>query len=294
VTLAVHSARPTRLIAPSRAQQAFLARTGADLRLDLVEDRPPEPSASEMLFDSGGVWRTYRHGRQGRDWLYAFETTRLRPRLYKAVVMDRGFRRGVLYFPRPTAGARPRSALDFPLDELLFQHYLARRGGLEVHACAVEVGRRALLFCGVSGAGKTTTARLWERHRPGTRILSDDRVVLRLRAGRVWAFGTPWHGLGRYALPAGRPLAAVFFLEHARETRGEPLSPPAVAARLFARGFPPPWDRAALARVLDTCSRVALRVPGFRFGFRKDASAVRAALEAVGVGLRPGRRPRRA
>jgi hypothetical protein len=201
--------------------------------------------------------------------------------LYKAVVIDARFRRGQLYFPRIEGPSAPRSALEFPLDELLFQHYLARRGGLEVHGCAVEYEGRVLLFCGQSGAGKTTTADLWKRRRRA-RILSDDRVVLRFDKGRAWAYGTPWHGSGRFALPDGRPLAALFFIEHAATPSLTPLSRAAGAALLFARSFPPPWDRDALARVLATCERVVARVPSFRFGFRPDASAVAAVLAAVG------------
>jgi hypothetical protein len=276
----VRGARPSRGLAPSRPQRPFVTRAGADISLEYVEERPPSPPPQRMLFDSGGVWRAYR---EGTGWLYTFETEFLKPAVYKAVMIDKGFRRGRLYFPRPDEGTPPRSALEFPLDELLFQHYLARHGGLEVHACALEVEGRVLLFCGQSGAGKTTTALLWKRHRRGTRILSDDRVALRFRAGRPWAFGTPWHGIGRFALPDGRPLAAVFFLEHGSDTAVSPLSPAAAAARLFARGFPPPWDRQALARVLATCEQVVRRVPCYRFGFRPDRTAVEAALQAAGA-----------
>jgi hypothetical protein len=278
VTLVVRAPRATPVLVPSRLRAGFLARRGADITLDLVEERPPLPEPGSLLFDSGGVWRVHRHG---RGWLYVFETEKLEPALYKAVSLDRTFRRGRLYFPRPTRGRRPPSALEFPLDELLFQHYLARHGQIEVHGCAVEYEKRVLLFCGVSGAGKTTTADLWRRHRRGARILSDDRVVLKLQAGRPWAYGTPWHGSGRFALPDGRPLAAVFFLEHAAATEPRPLTPASAAAVLFARSFPPPWDRDALARVLATCERVVRRVPCFRFGFRPDRSAVEAAAAAA-------------
>jgi hypothetical protein len=278
VTLTVRAARPTVHIVPDRAMRPFLVRRGGDMELTFVERTPPEPDESKRLFDSDGVWRAYTHG---RGYLYVFESDSLRPRRYKAVAIDRAFRTGALYFPPSEGVRRPRSALDFPLDELLFQHYFARHGALEVHACGVESDRRVLLFCGTSGAGKTTTALLWTKHRRGTPILSDDRLVLRLHAGRPWAYGTPWHGLGRFALPYGRPLAAVFFLAHGKQTRLERLSPAAAAARLFTRGFPPPWDKAALAKVLRTCERVVTRVPCYDFEFRPDRSAIEAALDAV-------------
>jgi hypothetical protein len=219
--------------------------------------------------------------RHGRGLLYTFRTPALDPPVYKAVAIDRGLSRGTLHFPTPRRGHRPRYALDFPLDELLFQHRLARHGAMEIHACGLFVGGRVVLFCGRSGAGKSTTARLWRRSRPATRILSDDRVIVRTR-GTVTAHGTPWHGDGGFATPVSGPLGAVFFLRHARHTRIRPLGRAAAAARLFARAFPPPWDARAVAQVLAACDRVAARVPCAELAFRPDASARAAVLACLG------------
>ncbi len=253
------------------ALRPFAVAGGGDIRLELTDEAPPAPRGP-LLFDSGAVWRVHRHR---RGLLYTFRTPALEPALYKAVAVDAGLRRGTVYFPRPRRGRAPRHVLDFPLDELLFQHRLARSGAFEVHACGVEWKRGAVLFCGRSGAGKSTTARLWRRARAGARILSDDRVAVVLRRGRPWAFGTPWHGEGGYASPAGVPLRAVFFLEHASRTRTLPLAPAAAAARLFARTFPPPWDARAVARVLAACARVAQSVPCHVLRFRPEPGAVR-------------------
>jgi len=222
------------------------------------------------------VWRVHR---QGRDLLYTFRVPGLRPPVYKAVLVDRGLRRGRLFFP-PVRGG-PRYALDYPLDELLFQHRLTRDGAVEVHACGVVWRRRTLLFCGVSGAGKSTTARLWSRHAPRSIVLSDDRVVLRPTGRGARAWGTPWHGEGRFASPQSAPLGAVFFLRHGRATRVRRLAPAEAAARLLARAFPPLWDQGALARALRTCGAIATRVPAFDLAFRPDRSAVLAARDAV-------------
>jgi energy-coupling factor transporter ATP-binding protein EcfA2 len=152
---------------------------------------------------------------------------------------------------------------------------------MEVHACGLIVEGGAVLFCGQSGAGKSTTARLWRRHRAGTRILSDDRIAVRSRRGRFWAHGTPWHGDGGFASSEGGPLRAVFFLKHAKRTRLVPLAVADAASRLYARTFPPPWDAAAVARVLESCGRVAAEVPCYELPFRPDAGAVGQVLRAL-------------
>ncbi|MCG6925120.1 MAG: hypothetical protein LJF30_07410 [Acidobacteria bacterium] len=275
LTLAVEAARPTGALDPPPGLEPFLTRRAGDIRLSLTADPAPAPEG-DRLFDSGGVWRVHRHS---GGLLYDFHVPRRRPPVYKAVVIDAGLSRGRLHFPAIEGG--PEYALDYPLDELLFQHRLAREGAVEVHACGVVWRSRALVLCGRSGAGKSTTARLWRRHTRGTRILSDDRIVLRPvgRGARAW--GTPWHGDGGFALPESGPLGALFFLRHGRRSEVRPLARAEAAARLLARSFPPPWDPVAMGRALETCAAVTAAVPAFDLAFRPDRSAVDAVREVV-------------
>jgi hypothetical protein len=275
----VTARRATSFIRPLKPHRPFVTARGADIALDFVEDVAPTPDGP-AAFDSGGGWTVHRHE---DGWLYRFESPLVRPPCYEAIAVSPRSGRGTLYFPRPEAGPRPSSAL-LHVDEMLFQHHFARAGAFEVHACGVVAGGRALVFCGQSGAGKTTTALLWKRHRRDTPILSDDRIVLAFRGARVWAHGTPWHGIGRFALPLARPLGAIFFLQQADESRVERLGAAAAVAQLFARGFPPVWDRPAVERALATCDRVVSTMPCYRLLFRRDRSAVEAALAAAGAG----------
>jgi hypothetical protein len=269
VTLAVHAPRSLPSLLLPEALQPFSARQGEDIRLEVVRREPPAPG--RVLFDSGGAWRV--HG-QGRLLLYSFPAAL--GGVTRAVAIDRRRRRGRLYLPPSAEDGRRGSALAYPLDELLFQHHLARAGALVVHACGVMVPGGAFLFCGRSGAGKTTMARLWRRHRPGAVVLSDDRTVVRWRDGWPWIYGTPWHGSGRYASPLSAPLRAIFFLRHSRRTRVKALTAPRAGAELFARCFPPIWEAEGVGAVLQTCARLLGAVPGYELGFRADGSAVRA------------------
>jgi hypothetical protein len=60
---------------------------------------------------------------------------------------------------------------------------LSLRGHLVIHASAVDLGDNAVAFTGLSGAGKTTTARSLARH--GGRILCEDKLLLRVSPGGV-------------------------------------------------------------------------------------------------------------
>ena len=201
------------------------------------------------------------------------------------MAIDRAITRGRLYFPRQRRGRPPGHPLAYPLDELLFQHRLAREGGLEVHACGVVTGGRLALFCGQSGAGKSTLARLWRRHRPDAPILSDDRIACGSHGSRLPRLR---HALARgrgLRLSARARLGAVFFLRQSPRSRARRLTPPECAARLFTRSFPPPWDRRGVGRVLAACARIARETPAYELAFRPDETAVEAALAV----LRPTR-----
>jgi len=245
--------------------------------LDVVAEVFPARTPPDPLFDSGGLWRVHR---QGRGLLYQFRAPVGFPGQALACRIDLARRRGRLYLdPRFT---RTRGIVfAYPLDELLLQHHAARTGALVVHACGVRHRGRVLLFCGQSGAGKTTLARVWRRHRRDATVLSDDRIVVRATGPVITAWGTPWHGSGRFASPEGGRLDAVFFLEQGDRSDTAPMAVAEAAASLFARSFPPPWEAAGMSRALRSCARVAQSVPCFRLRFQPDASAVSIAERAA-------------
>ena len=61
----------------------------------------------------------------------------------------------------------------------------SREGALVLHAAGVQVGGRAVLFVGPSGAGKTTSA----NHCPGTRWMARDRAAVVPVGGSWFAWG---------------------------------------------------------------------------------------------------------
>lgn len=252
----------------------FAAARGADIALRLERRAPPRPDGP-LLFDSGGLWRVHAHA-GGRLYLVSGPGSGDQP--FRGVSVDERLRTGVLH-EGPGAVRLGGFPLDYPLGPLLFQHRLALEGAVEVHACGVVVGGRALVFAGASGAGKSTFARVWRRQ--GTSVLSDDRIVLRRHRGRLHAWGTPWHGTAAFASACREPLAALFFLRQAGRSAAVPLAPAEAASRLFARSFPPPWDERGVEGALAVAADAAHAVPSFELRFRPDGSAIAAALGAA-------------
>jgi hypothetical protein len=226
------------------------------------------------LFHSGGLWSVFE---ESGGYRFYFSTPHLGIAPYKAAWFSPGFRRGQVVLFRPYFDtALPIYPLEYPLDELLMIHRLACGEGVEVHAVGiVDEAGRGHLFLGHSGAGKSTTARLWKAQ-SNAQILSDDRIILRLHDGRIWMYGTPWHGDAGIASPDSAPLSRLYLLEHARKTELSPVSRGRAAAELLARSFVPHHSPRGLQFTLQFLDRVAQEIPCFVFRFLPDKSAVEA------------------
>jgi hypothetical protein len=98
---------------------------------------------------------------------------------------------------------------------------LARTGGFLVHASSAIRNGRAFLFPGVSGAGKTTMARLAP---PDVALLTDEISYVTRQDGRYFAVGTPFFGeLARVGENLRAPIDAVYLLAKGPENKIEPI-----------------------------------------------------------------------
>lgn len=229
------------------------------------------PSATPS-FHSGGLWSAYAipSGLQ-----FCFTTPFLGPTPYKAAWFDPEFTSGRVALERRFFHENgPVFPMEYPLDELLMIHRLSRGEGVEVHAVGVvDESGRGHLFLGHSGAGKSTTAQLWNSL-PGAQVLSDDRMILRGHNGAIWMYGTPWHGDAGVAAPQCAPLSRMYLLEHAGRNELIPMHKGQAAAELFARSFVPYHSSVGLEFTLSFVDRVAQRTPCSIFRFVPDFTAV--------------------
>lgn len=237
----------------------------------------PPPDGAPLLQES----ETWRFGRciDGR----LFIDTHYAPERFwqHAALLSPDFSTGTL-FPRRLSPTRPSPvSLHFPVDEQLFLHRIGWLGGALLHTCGVAYGGRAWLFCGKSGAGKSTTARLWQA--AGAELLNDDRMVLRMMDGVPHACSTPWHGTIGEVKAVNLPLGGVFQLEQARENEAVRLPQREGLRRLAANLIAPFHLCEPMQAILDTLAAVADITPVFRLRFTPDARAVEAARCAAGV-----------
>lgn len=247
-----------------------------NVRVSLVEVL--KVPAQEPLFSSGGLWSLFAEaGGYRLNFLRAFpgETP------YKSAWFDKKFRCGELSLSRRFFDvSQAIYPFEYPLDEVLMIHHLAGGKGLEVHALGVvdEAGY-GHLFLGHSGAGKSTSARLWQSQ-PGVRILSDDRIILRRREGAIWMYGTPWHGDAGIASPGSARLSHIYVLEQAPTNELVAIPRSVATAEIFARSFVPRHAPEALDGALQFIEQLAQELPCDTFRFLPQSSAVEAVRHA--------------
>lgn len=274
LTISVSSADPSLVPRASEPSARFVVAGGGPADIDLSIERAatmPEPGGTP-LFDSGAVWSMFDDGGRIRIDCHS-ELFGDAP--YKVAYFDRDFTTGrVLMRADLFDGAV--DALEYPLDEVIVAHLLARGRGVELHSCGI-IGADGWgrMFVGQSGAGKSTTGRLWSAAED-VEIVSDDRVIVREVSGEWRMFGTPWHGEAALSSPSSAPLDAIFLLQQAAATRLVDVGPAEAAARLFACTFPLFHDGRALAFTLDCIDRLVAAVPVRVLEFTPDRSVVEA------------------
>lgn len=147
---------------------------------------------------------------------------------------------------------------------------LAQKGGFLLHAASAIRNGRAFVFSGISGAGKTTIARLAPQD---TALLTDEISYVIRGEGAYFAVGTPFYGeLAQPGENLQAPIEGVYLLAKGPKNTIEPiLGTDAVRGLLgnilfFAR------DPEFVKLVFDSVCEFVRHVPVRRLTFVPDSS----------------------
>lgn len=176
--------------------------------------------------------------------------------------------------PRSRRGWVRQSANPYSIDAVLrivHSLVLAEEGGFLVHAASGMRHGRAFLFAGISGAGKTTMARLAPAD---ATVLTDEISYVRKGADGYQAYGTPFAGeLARVGANVTAPLEALYFLEKGAEGRIEPISQAAAMRALLRHILFFAHERELVERVFRSAVEFVSRVTMGQFVFAPNERA---------------------
>jgi hypothetical protein len=269
--------------------QSFRVQTSKiDIHIQIEWANSLSSAMTTPLFDSGATWRLHE---SDADFSFEFRSPVFGEQPYKRLLVDNNFCRAKLQMNEQAFAASPGvpEPLEYPLDELLIMHRLTQERAIELHGVGIVGPEGASnLFVGHSGAGKSTTARLWTSLH-NVAILSDDRIIVREHpvrehplhegnrrevATQIYMYGTPWHGEAHFALPQRAPLQRIFVLEHGHGNVLTRLTRSQMVAELFARAFVPFHRHEYVDSALSFLERVADSVPCYHYSFEPDERAV--------------------
>ena len=176
--------------------------------------------------------------------------------------------------PETGCGELRQSANLYSLDTLLrivHSIALAENGGFLLHAASAVRHGRAYVFCGVSGAGKTTLSRLAP---PDVQVLSDE-ISYVTRDGRTYrAYGTPFSGeLACVGENISAPIVGLFFLEKSSANGLIQVGPTAALRALLRNILFLAQEPELVEQVFDSALHFVSGVPIRRMQFTPDARA---------------------
>jgi hypothetical protein len=257
----------------------YTGRQKPDIRIDIkIVDELPEISGTPVFItyhfeDKSESWRLLK---QGNRYIYKCPVDDKR----QVMLVNKTFDSVKAYLlPNRNKGKVWNTAhviYDF-LQVLLINYFALRKQGVFTHSIGVkDLDGAGMLFNGQSGAGKSTTARLWHRHSKAM-VLNDDRIIVRKVNGKFIMYGSPWHGeFSDYLVSRieSAALKRIFFIHHAPENIAAQVSSKQAFNLLYSALFPTFWDRIFLENTAEFCEELVKTVPSCSLGFVNDKKVI--------------------
>ena len=161
-----------------------------------------------------------------------------------------------------------------------FYNEVLRHGGIVLHSSCVEKDGQAYLFSAKSGTGKSTHTHLWLEELPNTRIINDDKPLLIIRNGQIYACGTPFSGKTDENINECVPVRAIVFLHRSKENTLKRIKP-SFAVPLFLAQTVNPHIKEYANEMLDKTDEILTSVPVFSLGCNKESGTGKFVYEEI-------------
>lgn len=208
------------------------------------------------------------------------------------IILNHNFSKGLAYLrARPVESHRDlyrggrKERLTWKIPDLIYDalqiiliSYLSRRDGAFVHSVGIkDKNGEGFMFVGKSGAGKSTTARLWHKN-SHAQVLNDDRMIMRKINNLFYIYGTPWHGDFNDYLASRQEtvrLGRLFFIFHSKKNQFMSLAGNKIFTNLYPNIFFAFWDKESLEKTLGLCDALTKAIPSYSLGFKNTKQVIR-------------------
>ncbi len=140
-----------------------------------------------------------------------------------------------------------------------------------LHSSYITFDGRAILFCGESGVGKSTQARLWEKYK-GAFVVNGDRVLIDTKD--MSANGICYSGTSGICHNVTSPVAAVVILGQSPKNFIRRAGATEAFKTLLCQSAYYPHDAKSVSVATETAAKIASSVAVYKFDCTPDESAV--------------------
>ena len=151
-----------------------------------------------------------------------------------------------------------------PLGPLMLSYITHSHNGILIHASGVTDGQKGYVFSAVSGTGKSTMARLWQKQ--GAKIINDDRLILIPREENVMMTNTPMPYYQDVYKESN--VNAIFLLKQSKTNYIEKLTGASAIARLMANCIQFLYNKKMVGQHLKSITGIVERCPVYELGFK--------------------------
>ena len=152
---------------------------------------------------------------------------------------------------------------DYVLSYLLMQAYMFRlivNNSMMIHSAVAVYDSCGILFCGASGAGKSTQANLWKKYL-GASILNYDKPCVLFDNGRYIIHGSPWSGKEALYRNEFVPIKAIVFVIQSKDIKVERVSVAEAFGYLFLNNYVYPIDEEIVDKYNQVINDISQNIP---------------------------------
>lgn len=199
-------------------------------------------------------------------------------------VYDVGMRDQVYQTSRERYPSADDPLLEYMMTGTMFYTGLIEKGGLLLHASAVELDSKAYLFSAPSGTGKSTHTSLWlKEFEPRARILNDDKPAIRCFDNGIFVYGTPWSGKTDLSINIKVPLQGICFIKRGKTNQIERMSSSKAIPAILDQTVRPSDPKLA-EMLLDHIDRIVREIPIYSLECNMDPQAAHISYQAMSKG----------
>lgn len=143
---------------------------------------------------------------------------------------------------------------------------------LLLHSSLVKYNGKMLLFCGASGAGKSTQADLWKKYK-NAEIINGDRAVIRKIGTSYYAGGSLWCGTSKINKGDIAPISGIFIIKQAKVNRARRIKREALLP-LISETTINYWNTDFVNKAMELYDGLIGAVPVYEFECTADINAV--------------------